>query len=112
MTSRPNARLEAVYRHLHEEYDIDGPELQELVQALKINLQELRQQMHSHFTAENRQALSRVGHSIKGVAANTGQQDLQSLGLELERRAPEGDRDLIAKIIGAIDAILREFGIE
>ena len=112
MCAKPSARMESVTRHLRKEYDIDGPELQELVQALQVNLTEIRGQLHETLRQKQWADLSRAGHSLKGVAANTGQADIQEIGRAIEKQAPEANEETLRRLIAAADALLAELGIE
>ncbi len=112
MTAKPSARLEAVTRHLRKEYDIDGPELHDLIQALQVNLSEIRSQLHEALRQQKWTDLSRAGHSLKGVAANTGQTDLFEIGRAIEKQAPDGNVEVLNRLIAAADALTAELGIQ
>jgi len=112
VSPQAKARIQAVYRHLTREYQVDGPELDELVDALRLNLAELRKQMHGCLDRKEWDALARVGHSIKGVATNIGQNEIRSLGLMLEKEAAAGEQSKLQKAATQVDRLFAELGVD
>ena len=109
MCAKPSPRLAAVLQHLRSEFEIDGTELLDLMASLRANFGELQTAMHDSLAHSQWQDLSRVGHSLKGVAGNIGQDDLKQLGYSLEVTAAEGDRAKAEPLVRQIDALLAEF---
>lgn len=108
MCAKPSLRVAAVLQHLRREFEIDGTELMDLMVSLRANLGELQVAMHDSLARGQWQELSRVGHSLKGVAGNTGQDDLKQLGYSLEMAATDGDRAKVEPLVGQIDGLLDE----
>ena len=110
MSAKLNPRLAAVYKHLRHEFEVDGPALEELVETLVLNLRDLRQALREAAGADDAAALAEHGHALKGIAANTGQDDLRQAAAALEELARGVDRGHVRLAIEAIDGMLMELG--
>ncbi|NOY82769.1 MAG: Hpt domain-containing protein [Kiritimatiellaeota bacterium] len=112
MCPRSNARIQAVYRHLSREYQIDGAELDELMGAVRINLAELRDEMHRCLDEKQWDELCRVAHSVKGVASNLGQEEMRRLALVLEKESGSGAENRLRKVAAGLGRLFAELGVE
>ena len=104
----PNARIAAARRHLAQEYGLGEGDLQELVATLVTNLGELRTSLIAAVVAGDWKTAGDNGHSIKGIAASVGLDDLRALGLAIEQAGRGGDGDTIRIQVPHALAIIAE----
>lgn len=104
----PNARLAAARRHLAQEYGLEEEDLRELEATLIANLSELRTSLTAANAAGDWKTAGDHGHSIKGIAASVGLNDLRDLGLALEQAGRSGDGTAVQAQLPQILAIIDE----
>jgi HPt (histidine-containing phosphotransfer) domain-containing protein len=110
MNADSSVRLDAVRQHLNREYGMEGADLDDLVAALKSNLLELGGSIQTTLAAGQWPELSRHGHSLKGVAANVGQDELRQIGLSIEQAGKAGDATTVRAQLPRLAVLLRELG--
>jgi len=110
MSTDNTVRLDAVRQHLSQEYGMEGADLDDLIVTLKTNLQELGANIHTTLKAGQWPDLSRHGHSLKGVAANVGQDELRQIGLTIEQAGKAGDAAMVQAQLPRLAELLRELG--
>jgi HPt (histidine-containing phosphotransfer) domain-containing protein len=110
MTSSPapNARLAAARRHLAQEYGLEEEDLLELEATLVTNLSELRTSLTAASAAGDWKTAGDHGHSIKGIAASVGMDDLRDLGLAIEQAGRSGDGTAVQSQLPQTLAIIDE----
>jgi len=101
----PNRRHDA-----RQEFEVDGIELEELVETLDQNLVALRDSIAASLRTEEWSELARAGHALKGVGANIGQDELRQSGEQIETLAAAGtvDTKRCRDLLDRIDTILAE----
>ena len=101
-------RLDAIRRHLGQEFGAGGGELDDLAAILRTNLSDLRDRMYAALREREWCSLSSMGYSIRSLGVNIGQAELEELGAGLEAAASEGDQAKLKGIVVRIDAVLEE----
>jgi len=104
------ARRAAVFKYLRYEFEMDGLELEELVDCLIMNLRELRTSIRAAVQANDQEALADHAHGLKGIAGNVGQTELEEAAVVLETAARTQQSDSIASGVEAVEAMLTELG--
>jgi len=103
-----NLRLAAVRHHLAKEYGLDETDLQEMETALISNLNDLRESLTAAVAREDWQTAGDNGHSLKGISASVGQEDLRALGLAIEQAGRSQDAATVREKLPAALAIIDE----
>jgi len=103
-----NLRLAAVRDHLAKEYGLDETDLQEMETALISNLNDLRESLTAAVAREDWQTAGDNGHSLKGISASVGQEDLRALGLAIEQAGRGQDGATVREKLPAALAIIDE----
>ncbi|MEI8078503.1 MAG: Hpt domain-containing protein [bacterium] len=107
-STTPNARLAAARRHLAQEYGLEEDDLLELEALLVTNLSELRTSLTAAIAASDWKTAGDHGHSIKGIAASVGMDDLRDLGLAIEQAGRRGEKDILQHQVPHVLAIIAE----
>jgi HPt (histidine-containing phosphotransfer) domain-containing protein len=82
-----------IAEYLRQNMGFDDDSIQQFIEMLLDTVGEYIPQAESNFTAGEWQELSRVGHSIKGSAANIGATAISEAGKKLEFGAKSADAD-------------------
>jgi len=110
MDTPEKTRTQQVIQYLRQEFDADDVQLAELLFALVVNLQEIADASRRALNTAHWEGLAHAGHSLKGVGANIGQEDLRLTGAGLEDAAGAKDRDKTLLLLAKLDAVLKELG--
>jgi len=93
--------LEAISRYLALEFDLDASDISEMLVEYLGNLSRLIGDAKAASGSPDR--LHKVGHAIKGAAANVSSQSISALGRKLEDVAKDGARkDAVESVISEL----------
>jgi HPt (histidine-containing phosphotransfer) domain-containing protein len=92
--------IAAIKAHLKDEFGLDDSDVVEMIQDYLKNLARLLGETEG---APDGAALKRIGHSIKGLAANMGSPEIAALGKSIEDSAkPESTREQYREVLTSI----------
>ena len=83
--------LAEIKTYLAEEFGMDGDDIKEMTEVFLESIDSILSELDSNLASDNFEALSELGHTVKGSAANIGAVKTSDLGKQLQDAAKSAD---------------------
>ena len=94
--------LTEIKTYLAEEFGMDGDDIKEMTDIFFESIDSILSELDTNLASENFDALSKLGHTVKGSAANIGAAKTSEIGRELQDAAKLTDAAKCAKLVASL----------
>jgi HPt (histidine-containing phosphotransfer) domain-containing protein len=92
MTAISEDSIEKIKVYLKEEFELDDDDISEMLEAFVINMEQMVNNASEKLASSSLYEVGRIGHSIKGAAANLSANNISELGKQLQTEAEAGNQ--------------------
>ena len=83
--------LAEIKTYLAEEFGMEADDIKEMTELFLESIDTILSELDTNLASEDFDALSELGHTVKGSAANIGAVKISNLGCQLQDAAKEAD---------------------